>query len=969
MKNMSLPARAYILGVIALGIVLTLAQRPSLPDTLDEWAVFGVLTLCASVAQLLPVVTPKHQAYYITLVFVFAGLLMLQPGLLALLVVLAFVPEWIKIRYRWYIQLFNMASFLVDSYAARFVYSSIAMPDDGGLGYLDELAAGILAAATFTLLNHFLVAMVLRLVRKQSWRESRLFEMENLLTDGTLSAMGMVAASLWQVSPWLILLVGAPLFLVYRGLNTPNLEEQARTDAKTGLYNARHFNQMVQEELHRAARFGRPVAVIMADMDHLRNINNSYGHLAGDVVIKGVAEIIQRSMREYDISARFGGEEFAVLLPETDGRQGLAVAERLRQQVEETCFAVSTSVDPIEVTISLGVASFPTDGWDAEEVIHQADLAAYYAKLRGRNRSWLASAESRALGPVMANRKQLETLMGETAAAESAAGPESDLPEEEFSDDVPAMAAPLPFPSERPAPPTIAEDEEAEEAGPEPSVLGPEAPALGRVPAGEEPRARHGRQRLDREAGVPLPVAALVASVVALSAALWIGFQPWNAHVYWPALALLAVLTGVAQTLALDIYGRGRVSTSAILILSGCFIFGMPGALLLSPVVPVAVWVRNRGQIHRALYDLGGTTLAAAASVGVYGWVIASLPSAHPLLLLIPAGLASVAYYAVNVGLVALAIGLSEKRSVVAVWQQQFRWLFVHYVVFGLMAAFMVLAYQAINLYGLLVFFLPPVMLRYVMKQYTERTEENVSELKRVNQEMARAHEEVVSTLQELRATYDATLKALSAALDSRDADTEGHSQRVVGYAAAISRRLELADVEIGGLLNGALLHDVGKIGVPDAILTKKGPLTPAEWVIMKRHPEIGYQMLRHIGFLDDALPVVRFHHERWDGTGYPHGLRGQEIPQAARIFAVADAFDAMTSDRPYRPARSFQAARDELARCAGTQFDATIVEAFLKVGTDELIELSGREEEEPLRLEPRPRILTIPHPALVASV
>ena len=347
-------------------------------------------------------------------------------------------------------------------------------------------------------------------------------------------------------------------------------------------------------------------------------------------------------------------------------------------------------------------------------------------------------------------------------------------------------------------------------------------------------------------------------------------------------------------------------------------------------MVPVTTWVRSRGVLHRALFDLGDTAMSATVAAIVYQWLSRPLEGAEPAVLFVPAVIAAAAYYVVNVSLISLAMGLSEQRFPLTVWKEKFQWLFPQYLVFGILAMFVVLAYRALGLYGLLAFFVPPVMLRYVMKQYTDGTEKSASELRRVNRDLVQANENVVNTLQELRSTYGATLQALSTALDSRDSDTDGHSHRVVVYTEAIGRRLGLPEWEISNLLNGALLHDVGKIGVPDAILRKPGRLTEDEWTIMRTHPDLGYRMLEHIGFLKDALPVVRHHHERYDGSGYPDGLSGEQVPLGARIFAVADTFDAMTSDRPYRRACSVELARAEIARCAGTQFDPQVVDAFL---------------------------------------
>jgi len=206
----------------------------------------------------------------------------------------------------------------------------------------------------------------------------------------------------------------------------------------------------------------------------------------------------------------------------------------------------------------------------------------------------------------------------------------------------------------------------------------------------------------------------------------------------------------------------------------------------------------------------------------------------------------------------------------------------------------------------------------------------------------------LAQALHEVQETYDATLRALSGALDLRDSETEIHSLRVTAYADHLAARVGVGEAEREALRRGALLHDVGKIGVPDAILRKPGPLNDAEWQQMRRHPQIGAEMLAGIGFLHSAIPLVRHHHERWDGNGYPDRLVGEGIPLGARIFAIADTLDAMTSDRPYRAAKSFAEARAEIARCMGSQFDPQVVEAFLATPESEWTAIARAVREAP---------------------
>ncbi len=205
------------------------------------------------------------------------------------------------------------------------------------------------------------------------------------------------------------------------------------------------------------------------------------------------------------------------------------------------------------------------------------------------------------------------------------------------------------------------------------------------------------------------------------------------------------------------------------------------------------------------------------------------------------------------------------------------------------------------------------------------------------------ATHDVQRAYRQLQDTYRATLETLGAALDSRDVGTEAHSRRVHGYAIATAREYGMLEEDLKDLAHGVLLHDIGKIGIPDSILLKPGPLTPEEWAIMRRHPEIGKRLIENIPFLRGAVPIVYYHHERWDGSGYPRGLKGERIPLGARIFSVVDAFDAMTFDRPYSRAISFEAARAEIRRCSGSHFDPKVVEAFLRVPGGVLEEIRRR--------------------------
>jgi putative nucleotidyltransferase with HDIG domain len=208
-------------------------------------------------------------------------------------------------------------------------------------------------------------------------------------------------------------------------------------------------------------------------------------------------------------------------------------------------------------------------------------------------------------------------------------------------------------------------------------------------------------------------------------------------------------------------------------------------------------------------------------------------------------------------------------------------------------------------------------------QQEFQASSRNITERKEAEAALHRAHTD-------LQDAYDKTIEGWVLALDLRDRETEGHTQRVTNTTEKLARAMGCTEEEIIHIRRGALLHDMGKMGIPDEILQKPGPLTDDEWVIMRRHPEMAYQMLSPIKYLQDAIIIPYYHHERWDGSGYPHKLKGKEIPLHARLFAVVDVWDALTSDRPYRKRMPNRDVIDYLQMEAGRLFDPVIVEKFI---------------------------------------
>ena len=583
----SLPslARLYVGAVYACAIgvgalaVFAAGGRPSA----EEVAAFAVLSALAAAAQLFKVDAPNRHSYHTTPAFLLAASLLLEPSLLVALGLLILLPEWLRYRYPWYIQTFNIATYLLNMLVAWGVFHLVAGGSGLVVSWQVALAVG-LAAVTFSLTNHLMVGLVLRLAGGIPFRDSQVLAWDSLEPDITLLFLGAGTAVFWTIHPFLLGLGVAPLFLFYRALHVPQLQEEAYNDVKTGLLTARRFTELLREDLRKAERSGRPTAVAMADLDLLRNVNNTHGHLVGDQALQAAAQAIKRCLRPGDIAGRLGGEEFALLLPATGPNEAFALAERIREELEGVAIPLPDEEDPLRVTMSLGVATFPEPCPEPRKLLHHADMAVYRSKLAGRNR---------------------------TSAA---------------------------------------------------------------IPSLDDARFPEG--------------------------------------------------------------------------------------------------------------------------------------------------------------------------------------------------------------------------------------------------------------------SYRGTLESLAFALDARGSGLDGRTTRVTALALTLAAELGIGEgsQEWNALERASLLHDVGKFAVPSSILYKATSLSEEEWQEMKQHPDIGWSMLRQVESLEGAAEIVRAHHEHHDGSGYPRGLRGDEIPRGARIFAVADAFDAITSDRPYRDARSHAVAVEEIMTNTGTQFDPEVVAALLRV-------------------------------------
>jgi len=573
-------ALAYYLIVAAATVAATAPFLGRLSDHTHGWVTFAILAACTAVAQLFVVVTPRRGrqsegtlSYHTTAVFLLPVALLLPPELAVLVAIVQHVPEWLKKRQPWYIATFNIFNYTLTILAAlasnRFIVhreSLIANHE------LRVALGGFAACLVFTIVNHGLLAQMFRLGRGVSYAESGLFTFESLSAELVLAALGVGVAIFWHTNPWLIPLALAPLILIHRSLSVPALQMEARVDPKTGLFNARHFAAALAEELARAQRFDRPLSLIMADLDLLREINNNYGHLAGDAVLKGIADVFRQQLRHYDIPARFGGEEFSILLPETPPEQALEIAERIRRAVAESQFEVETSSEPIHATVSIGVAGFPKDGTGANELIHQADLAVYRAKLQGRNRVLGASSDPLLLADPDGHQR-LAAVPPDDELRVASVGPVA----------IPGISG------------RNANSQDERRANPRPhSIQGP------------------------RFFELSFRLGTLVALVSTIGIGAGVAGLVLGSNKEFVGLLVVIGLVGGGQALALEL-DEGAISVSAVGALAGAALFGPRAALVLAVATVAVDWSARRIAVHNVLFNIGALSAASLAAAGVFG--------------------------------------------------------------------------------------------------------------------------------------------------------------------------------------------------------------------------------------------------------------------------------------------------------------------------------------------------------------
>jgi diguanylate cyclase (GGDEF)-like protein len=699
------------------------------------------------------------------------------------------------------------------------------------------------------------------------------------------------------------------------------LEHQASTDALTGLYNHRTFHDRLRQEVMRASMEHDTVSLVMLDLDDFKKVNDVYGHGIGDQLLLQVADVLRSSVRTNDVVCRVGGEEFAIILPSGDLASSIALAERLKEQLGAL---EAEAAGPL--TVSTGIAVGPEHAANPRELVACAEAAMMTAKSRGKGlilpfdemASERPSEARTARDDVrsIAHLKMLQSLSGKLSRLNDVAQIGLTIAEElrllidyhncrvfvRDGDDL----VPVAFRGDlTPMEPVAAVDLLRTQVG---------RGITGRVAETGEPllvgdAANH--EFGERIAGtavieesllaVPLRFGSRVIGVIVVSK---LGLDQFDAD----DLRVLEVLAGHASVAlenarlyeaqrreaesakALLAFARELAAAEGLAEVTERVVTGS-ARILSSPTASLWLQDAETGDLtfladHSD--DPGGIerTLMAVPSHLLKPWLARSEP-----FFLEPSD------YAVVAGPPAK----TDRRFAVAPFTVDGRW--------GAIAAAM-----------------PESV------QYGERELELLGGLA----QQTKLALQSASSYESLERTFLSTVEALANALEANDKYTSSHARWITDLALRVGEEIGLEPKALKRLELGALFHDIGKIGIPSTILTKPGPLTEREREIIETHPLLGERILAPIDQLEEVRRIVRACHERFDGTGYPDRLIGEDIPIESRIIFTCDAFHAMTTDRPYRVALTIDEARRRLREGAGSQFDPQIVEACLRVLDDE---------------------------------
>jgi hypothetical protein len=409
-------------------------------------------------------------------------------------------------------------------------------------------------------------------------------------------------------------------------------------------------------------------------------------------------------------------------------------------------------------------------------------------------------------------------------------------------------------------------------------------------------------------------------------------------------LVLLVALAAAAQRMPVFLFRSSAISISFAAVIASFVLYGTGVGVLVSLAqAAVNAFTPRRKPLVKAAFNTGSLVSSAYLGGTVYRIVGGEVPPGDITLTLGAVAAAALVYFLVNTGLTACVIAISERMSLVAVWRTNYSWMPVNFLATAAQGAALALASQALGVFGLVVFTLPLAVAWYSFKLYMAKS----SEVRLRNDQLQSVNETLRRTNDQLEESHLSVIGALIGALEAKENRTTRSAAQTMSYSVAVARVLGCNEDEVAQIKLGALFHDIGTIGVPEQLLRKPGRLDDDEWVEVRAHTTIGANLLSNVPMLERIRPIVLGHHERYDGTGYPSGLRAEQIPLAAQIIAVADAYHAMTSERPYRGALTRKAALRELRANSGTQFNPVVVEAFIRtVIGEQRARKSGQHEQ-----------------------
>lgn len=402
----------------------------------------------------------------------------------------------------------------------------------------------------------------------------------------------------------------------------------------------------------------------------------------------------------------------------------------------------------------------------------------------------------------------------------------------------------------------------------------------------------------------------------------------WN----WIALAVLTLLTGSFSIKVPSV--QARISVSEAFVIAAVLSFGLHVATVIVTLdsLVLSSWLRKSNRLPlRIMFNMAAGALAISSAVRIFEWILPIQPAAAAPLeqLFLPVLVLAVSYFFINSWLIAIAVSYEHKAPAALIWHRHFLWFGLNYLGGASVALVLVNFTPSLNLTAI-VAVIPLVVILYI----TFRT--SWARVEDADRHVAQVNE-----------LYLSTIETLAMAVDAKDQITHGHIRRVQVVALELAKRIGVSDDgQLKAIATAALLHDMGKLAIPEHILNKPGKLTAAEFEKVKRHADIGADLLSSVKFPYPVVPIVRHHHEHWDGTGYPAGISGTDIPLGARILAVVDCFDALTSDRPYRPKLSTEEAFRIIRERRGTTYDPLVVDTFVR-GYAEIAPLAIRAGQE----------------------